>query len=235
MKKFVFFLDRCGFFLDCGDRCGFFLDRRSYSPERALFSIRAICSGVMDICCGMDKERKNLKLLSVVFLSVFSVFTLCFLRDYSVFSNSFYFVSTLATATAASSAGIGLHPDSRLAGPSPSRTKTNPRMQKASSAGIGIHPDSRSPAHFPPTQKKTIPARKIPSSLFHHTYPFRNIRIVFSSYSPNPRVLGSFVSLAKNERPRSSILRSALHLAECASCTLLESCSRPKCVRACDT
>ena len=109
MKKFVFFLDRRGFFLDCGDRCGFFLDRRSYSPERALFSIRAICSGVMDICVWHGQgNTKNVKLLSVFisfiavlivlsqfyrsFISVLWQFYQCFIAGFISVLSKFSFV-----------------------------------------------------------------------------------------------------------------------------------------------
>ena len=155
MKKFVFFLDRCGFFLDCGDRCGFFLDRRSYSPERALFSIRAICSGVMDICVWHGQgNTKNVKLLSVFisfiavlivlsqfyrsFISVLWQFYQCFIAGLSVFYQSFHsFGRTLATA--------------------------------AWLIQSEYTPDSRSSAHSPPTQINQSPQAKSKLSRYQNT------------------------------------------------------------------
>ena len=153
MKKFVFFLDRRGFFLDCGDRCGFFLDRRSYSPERALFSIRAICSGVMDVLClAWTRKYKECKApLSFhkfhrsfdSFITVLSQFHQCFMAVLSVFYRRFYqcfikvfhsFGRTLATAAWLIQSGYT--PDSRSsAHPPPTQINQSPQA-KASSAGI---------------------------------------------------------------------------------------------------
>ena len=138
----------------------------------------------------------------------------------SVFYQSFHsFGRTLATAAWLIQSGYT--PDSRSsAHPPPTQINQSPQAKASSRYQKHTLIRDRRPIS-PPTPRKTIPA-KAPYHFFAISPSMSstiNRPTRFISYSPIFRVPGFFVILATsgaaiNDRPRSSLLRSALHLAE---------------------